>query len=359
MPQALTGNTKYHTMTAALIMAGGSGERFWPLSTKEHPKQLLSLFGENSMLHQTVQRIAKRVNPERIFIATNSLQAPKVKQDLGFLPEENIIIEPSFKDTAAAVGYGTYYIRERLENPEIIVLASDHLIRDEQRFIQDVDTAVDTARKGGIVCFGLKPAKPETGYGYIEVTDKPRTGQVYPIQQFHEKPNLETATEYLSKGKFLWNSGMFVFSSQTMVEALQRFLPKHYHILEALKPQLASSGVSLSQKVAETFEEFEKISIDFGIMEKASNSMVICSDFDWHDVGDYNALHELSPKNDNGTTVKDAQLTEINSHHNVVVSNGKRKIGIVGLDNIIVAETEDGLLICDRSQSQEIKKLLT
>jgi mannose-1-phosphate guanylyltransferase len=347
-------------MNAALIMAGGSGERFWPLSTKEKPKQLLKLFSEKSMLRQTVDRILPLIPAERIFIATNTMQEKALKEDIDFIPEENIIIEPAFKDTAAAIGYGTYYINQYVENPEIVVLASDHLIMYESVFRKNVETALDEAKKGSVITFGIKPCRPETGYGYIETKSSAEVGNIYNVEQFHEKPKLEVAEKYVEAGNFLWNSGMFIFSSKTIINAFENHLNKHFNTLETIKSKFNKKivGVEMANLVKDDFEKFEKISVDFGIMEKIDNLKVIAVDFGWNDVGDYNALFELYDHNMNNTVEKDAKLVELDSKNNIVVSNNKRKVAILGLENIIVAETEEGLLICDRSKSQEIKKII-
>lgn len=347
-------------MNAALIMAGGSGERFWPLSTKKSPKQLLKLFSEKSLLQQTVERILPLIPAERIFIATNQVQAEELKKQVEYIPEENIIIEPAFKDTAAAIGYGTFYINQFLDNPEIAVLASDHLIVYESVFRKNVVSAMEEAKKGSVVTFGIKPTRAETGYGYIECGRTTETGEIYQVAKFHEKPNVWKAKQYLESRSFLWNSGMFIFSSQTMFEAFKNHLPEHYENLKQIKKEFKKgvSGVELSVRVKALFENFKKISIDFGIMEKISNIKVIATDFGWNDVGDYNALSDIVDHNQNNTTELNANLKEVDSKNNIVISTTNKKIAILGLENIIVAETEDGILVCDKARSQEIKKII-
>ncbi|MGL6168636.1 MAG: sugar phosphate nucleotidyltransferase, partial [Fusobacteriaceae bacterium] len=210
-------------MLTALIMAGGSGERFWPLSTPTRPKQLLNLFSDKSMIRETVDRILPIISPDKIFIATNILQAEEIIKELSDIPIENIIIEPAFKDTAAAIGYTSLIIEERFKNcgekVEVVVLASDHLIAKGDQFCEIIKLAGEEASKSGvIVTLGIKPTHPETGYGYIEVkSDEPiLLNTICKVRRFREKPNFETAEEYLASGKFLWNSGMFIFTTETI-----------------------------------------------------------------------------------------------------------------------------------------------
>ncbi|WP_320045967.1 mannose-1-phosphate guanylyltransferase [uncultured Ilyobacter sp.] len=352
-------------MLTALIMAGGSGERFWPLSTKERPKQLLKLVSDKSMIRETVDRILPMIPAERIFIGTNIIQAPAVKEELPFLPEENIIIEPAFKDTAAAIGYGATYIKEHLkENGELtmVVLASDHLIKNEDNFRKRMETAVNSAKKdGSIVTLGIKPTKPETGYGYIEVDGECYIGEPAVVRRFWEKPNEERAERYIDAGNYLWNSGMFIFEIKTILEAMEKHMPKHYAVLEDIGEIIGTNKIiegNTQDQIKEKFEEFEKMSIDFGIMEKADNIKVIPVDFGWNDIGSFPALEDVFDKNENGTICKIANLIEINSKNNIVLGNGKRLIATVGINDTVVVETENSILVCHKDEAQNIKKIL-
>ncbi len=354
-------------MLTAFIMAGGSGERFWPLSTKERPKQLLKLVSDKSMIRETVDRILPIIPPERIFIGTNIIQAPAVMEDLPFLPVENIIIEPAFKDTAAAIGYGATYINEHLKDKKekltMIVLASDHLIKNEDNFRKRIETAVDAAKRdSSIVTLGIKPTKPETGYGYIEVDGECYIGEPAGVRRFWEKPNVERAEKYVDAGNYLWNSGMFIFEIQTILDAMEKHMPKNHETLREIGEIISSAhrvnDDSIQDRIKEKFEMFEKMSIDFGIMEKADNIKVIPVDFGWNDIGSFPALEEVFDKNENGTISKETRLVEINSKNNIVLGNGKRIIATVGINDTVIVETDDAVLICHKEEAQNIKKIL-
>ena len=348
-------------MLTALIMAGGSGERFWPLSTKNRPKQLLKLVDDKSMIRKTVERILPMIPKERIFIGTNAIQAPLIAAELPEIPEENIIIEPSFKDTAAAVGFGAYYISERVPNSTLVVLASDHIIKNEENFRKRLETAVKEAEDGSIVTLGIKPNKPETGYGYIE-TESCYIGEASPVIRFWEKPSLERAEEYVANGNYLWNSGMFIFEISTIKKALQEFLPGHFRVLESMKNEVSEfSGIALCNHVKDKFEIFRKISIDFGIMEKAKNIKVIPVDFGWNDVGSFPALDDIYPHLENGDVVRNCQTFSYNSKNNIIVVDEKiigKKIVLLGIEDMVVVDRGDALLITKKDENQNIKKVL-
>ncbi len=348
-------------MLTAFIMAGGKGERFWPLSTKERPKQLLKLISDKSMIRHTVDRILPMISADKIFIGTNIVQAAAIKEELPFIPEENIIIEPVFKDTAAAIGYGVTIIESRYPNSSTIVLASDHYIKNEENFREMITTAVETAEKEhAIVTLGVKPTRPETGYGYIEVVGSCYIGNAVLAKRFWEKPNLYRAGKYVEAGNYLWNSGMFIFENSTIFSAMEQHMPHHHEILQNIKEKLymGRTGIELSMIVMEDFEEFEKISIDFGVMEKAKNIMVIPVDFGWSDIGNFPALEEVFEKNKNGTVGKVKNLIEVNSKNNIIFGTGKKIIATVGVEDTIVVETEYATLICKKDEAQNIRKIL-
>ncbi|MGL5126469.1 MAG: mannose-1-phosphate guanylyltransferase, partial [Fusobacteriaceae bacterium] len=235
-------------MLTAVIMAGGSGERFWPLSTPEKPKQLLKIFSDKTMIRETVDRILPIIPAENIFIATNELQAAAVIKELENIPIQNIIIEPAFKDTAAAIGYASLVIESRRkdelkdgEKLEIVVLASDHLIRKQEQFRETIKFGAEEASKNGvIVTLGIKPNKPETGYGYIEVKEENflNLNEIYKVKRFREKPNLETAESYLASGKYLWNSGMFIFTTETIFKNFDVLMEEHSDIFNLMRKKL-------------------------------------------------------------------------------------------------------------------------
>lgn len=342
-----------------LIMAGGSGERFWPLSTKEHPKQLLKLVSEKSMIRETVDRILGLVTINDVFIATNSIQVPGVIKELPELPVENIIIEPAFRDTAAAIAYGSTYISKYEENPTIVVLASDHLIKDEEEFIKMIQIADDEAKKGAIVTLGIKPHRPETGYGYISLNSL-ELGVPVQTNNFLEKPNYETALKYVKAGNYVWNSGMFVFKYNVIMSELNMYLPNHVKTIRKLKTFISElEGEKLSEKVKPFFNEFDRISIDFGVMEKSKIIKCIPVDFGWNDVGGFNSLEDVFDRDEFGSISKDCKYFFVDSSNNIVISDNKDKlITTIGVHNKIIIDSKNGILVCDRSDAQKIKQLL-
>ncbi|WP_418966079.1 mannose-1-phosphate guanylyltransferase [Cetobacterium sp.] len=356
-------------MLTAIIMAGGSGERFWPLSTPEKPKQLLNIFSEKTMIRETVERILPIIPRENIFIATNELQATAVKEELKDIPEENIIIEPAFKDTAAAIGYSALIIEERFksklkrdEKIEIVVLASDHLIKRESEFRKIVKLGAKEATTNGvIITLGIKPNKPETGYGYIEVKEENKLilNNIYKVRRFREKPNLETAESYISSGKYLWNSGMFIFTTETIFKNFDVLMEEHAEIFQSIRKKLINniSGLELTNLVREDFKKFEKISIDFGIMEYSKNIRVIPVDIEWNDIGSFNALEEVFEKNSSGNVVRYCNIREIDSSDNIVIGDGIT-ISLLGVKDLVIVKNGKNILVADKNRTQDIKKII-
>ncbi len=346
-------------MLAVLIMAGGSGERFWPLSTKKKPKQLLKIFNEKSLIRLTYERILPLVDKDNIFIATNEIQQEALKNELPEVLDSRIIIEPGFRDTASAIAYGSMMISKYVENPTIVVLASDHLITDESEFRKVITIAEGEALKNNIVTLGIKPTYPETGYGYIETTKAILNTPVKSLG-FKEKPNLEIATEYFESGRYLWNSGMFIFNYSTILEALKMYSSNHYNTLLKLNEMVKeNNGIKTAEAVRDTFMCFEKKSIDFAVMEKAQNIVVIPSSFGWDDVGNYLAFEELFEKNSDGNVVRNVNCISIDSNNNIIVSDSKvQRVSLLGVHDMIVAVTKDDILVCAKNKNQEIKKII-
>ncbi|MGL4803097.1 MAG: mannose-1-phosphate guanylyltransferase [Cetobacterium sp.] len=356
-------------MLTAIIMAGGSGERFWPLSTPEKPKQLLKIFSEKTMIRETVDRILPIIPADRIFIATNELQEAAVKEELKDIPQENIIIEPAFKDTAAAIGYSTLVVENKFkddlkdgEKIEVVVLASDHLIKNENIFRNVLKNGAEEASKNGvIVTLGIKPDKPETGYGYIEIKteDKIELNEVYKVKRFREKPNLETAENYVASEKYLWNSGIFIFTTETIFKNFAVLMEEHTEVFNNIKGKLLQNkvGMDLTNLVRDDFEKFEKVSIDFGLMEYSKNIRVIPVDIGWNDIGSFNALDEVFPKNSAGNIVRNSTVLELDAMDNIIVGDGA-KISLLGVKDLVVVKNGDNILIASKSRTQDIKKII-
>lgn len=350
-----------------LIMAGGSGERFWPLSTRERPKQLLRLADpEKSLIQMTVERVAPLVPFERIFIATNAIQAPAVKEELPEIPAQNIIIEPAFKDTAAAIGFASLIIDNMFPNSIIAVLASDHLIKKEEEFRKVLQfSAFKAEQEEAIVTLGIQPTYPETGYGYLEVTNSipnhNSTSDSYEavkVVRFCEKPALALANQYVNGRRHLWNSGMFIFKTSIMMEAIKTYLPNHFFTLQKiaeLKDQVRNPD---NATLKELFNSFDKISIDFGVMEKYHKTLVVPVNLGWNDIGSYPALADIFPGNKNNSVIIGTEAKEVDSLNNIVISSTGKKISMLGIQDLIVVETPDNILICTKSQAQNIKKLV-
>lgn len=343
-----------------LIMAGGSGERFWPLSTKSKPKQFLSLVTNNSMIRETVNRIMKIASINDIFIATNSIQVNGIINEIPELAIENIIVEPQFKDTAAAIAYGSAYISKFESNPTILVLASDHLIMNEKDFLEDVKTAVENV-EDKILTFGVLPTKPETGYGYIKLGDFITSdSKLKKAEKFLEKPNYKKALEYVDSGEYVWNSGMFVFKYNTIMNELRKYIRNHYDVIEKMKNSIDNfSGFELANKTNKFFDEFERISIDFAIMEKSDIVYCLPINVGWNDIGGFNSLADILPKDLCNNITKDCKYVYIDSKDNIVISDSKESlISTIGISNTIIIQSRNGLLICNRLEAQRIKELL-
>ena len=346
-------------MLAFLIMAGGSGERFFPLSTKKKPKQLLKVFSDKSLIRLAYERVLPLVDKDQIFIATNEIQLEALKADLTEVNDDRIIIEPAFKNTASAISYGSLMISKYYDNPTIVVLASDHLIQDEVEFRRIIKIAEAEANRGFIVTLGIAPTYPETGYGYIEV-DGIKLGNPTKALAFKEKPNLDTAKVYLDSKRYLWNSGMFIFNNDTLDSELKLHSPNHYQVKYELDKIIKTNeGVKTANLVKDTFLKFENNSIDYALMEKSDKIMVIPSSFGWNDVGGFLAFDELFEKDDNGNVTKNTNVISVDSNNNIIVSDEEhQRVNLLGIHDMIVAVTKDEILICDKKDNQRIKEIV-
>ncbi len=345
-------------MLTILIMAGGSGERFWPLSTKEKPKQLLTIFNEKSLIRLAFERVLPLVDKDRIFIATNEVQLKALKEDLIEVDDSRIIIEPAFKDTASAIGYGSMMISKYYDNPTICVLASDHLICDEEEFRKVIRIAELEAESASIVTLGIKPTYAETGYGYIEVNEAKVNIPTKAIS-FKEKPDSLTAEKYFQQGNYLWNSGMFIFKYSNLLLSFKKYAKKHYQIINELDEVIKENkGIETAHKIKSIFDKFEKISIDFAIMEKEDNINVIPSSFDWNDVGSFLAFDKLFAKDEYNNVVRNIKYVGIDSNNNIIIADSKKfNLSLLGVNNMIICVKDNNIMICEKSKNQLIKKL--
>lgn len=338
-------------------MAGGRGERFWPKSRLDRPKHLQPIVGDKTMLAQTVERVASLVPAENLLIITNTEQRAIILEDLpGFAPDQ-VIGEPVGRDTAAAVGLATVLIKAKDPDATYAILPADHIIHDGEGYRAVLDRAFTVAEATGtLVTIGIKPSEPATGYGYIHVGETCSDVEgtpVYNVQRFVEKPDLETAKGYLETGEYFWNAGMFIWKASAIDQALKRYTPVLYQGLEQIAVGL-SGGKTVETLMETVYPTLEKISVDFAIMEKASNVAMVESAFDWDDVGAWPAIERHYPKDETGNVSKGDAVFE-QASRNIVVSEGGHFTAVIGVEDLIIVHTEDATLVCHKDKAQEIK----
>lgn len=339
----------------AVIMAGGKGTRFWPRSRDRKPKHLLDIIGEKTIIQETVDRIRPLVPPENTLIVTGASHAAELIRQLPDIPQGNIIVEPVGRNTAPCIGLAALHIRKKASDDVMLVLPSDHLIADEKKFLQILGVAAELARQGEhLVTIGIRPTAPETGYGYIEQGGRKaeiRGEEVLEVRSVREKPDTEQARKFLEEGGFSWNSGMFVWRTSVILDAIRQWLPDLHQGLMRIEGALGSAREAAV--VEEVYRNAGSISIDYGVMEKARNALVIQGDFGWSDVGSWDALWEVSRKDGKGNAAR-GRLIEVDSRNCLVYSPAKPVV-LVGVDDLIVVETDDVLMICKRGSSQDVK----
>lgn len=352
----------------AIIMAGGRGERFWPLSREKTPKQLLTLLGKQSFLQQAVERVSPLVPRENIFVITNEVQAPQVRRQLPKLPKENVVAEPCGRDTCPAVTLGAALVGARSTTAVMAVLPADHVIPEERKFQQVLADSFDLAAQGQvIVTLGIHPTEPATGYGYIRTgvelppppgMKRPKTA-FFKAEQFVEKPNYERALEYLQSGQYRWNAGMFIWSFVTITQGLEKHQPDMAAACQRWFSAAQKPG-RLAKVLAKEYPEIRKISIDYALMEHAQN--VVCADgaFAWDDLGAWPALaRHLKPDAEGNCTV--GELIHVDAARNLVYDARTRHrtpITVVGLRDSVIVQTDDVTLVAHKSQSQKVRELV-
>ncbi|MDD5765988.1 MAG: mannose-1-phosphate guanylyltransferase [Candidatus Marinimicrobia bacterium] len=341
----------------AVIIAGGIGKRFWPRSRRERPKQLLNIVSEQSMLKLTYERLRQICDEKKIYvIAGPSLKEP-ILRDLTELPEKNVIIEPSGKDTAPAIGLATTIILDRDPNAVIGIFPSDHFISDINAFKHSVQSGYQFAKDHvALVTFGITPNRPATGYGYIQMEKSvaPVDEDVYKVKTFAEKPLLRTAIRFLESGEFLWNSGMFIWKGSSIINAIKLFLPELHDSLQEIAKAIGTPNYDSILK--NQWATLRGISIDYGVMEKAKNVYVVAGNFDWSDVGSWDAVYDLMPKDEN-ENVLIGDITAIESSGCYVYSR-KNMIATIGVKDLIVIQSKDSILIVHRNESEKVKDLV-
>lgn len=363
----------------AIIMAGGSGTRFWPASRQHLPKQFLNITSDKSMLEETVNRILPLINEENIYTVVGKNHEELTKKTLGE-SKSHVIVEPVGRNTAPCIGLAALYAQKRDENAPMFVLPADHFIADREGFIETLKSAGEVAKTGAIVTLGITPTRPETGYGYIEInlesgdlsslspseekvsSEEKKLRQVaalqncFRVERFVEKPDAETALKYMTGGRHLWNSGIFVFTAKTILSEIEKCLPSLYAGLREIDKAI---GTSEEQNVINrVYKEIDSISIDYGVMEKTDAPIyVFKADFGWSDVGSWQALYELRESEyDADKNLLLGDVKTIDSKNNLVYSNTNRTIALLGVEGLVITDTEDALLIADIKRSQEVKK---
>jgi mannose-1-phosphate guanylyltransferase len=343
----------------AVIMAGGRGTRFWPRSRERKPKHLLDIISERTILQETVDRIKPLIPCENILVVTGKKHARDLIKQLPEIPVRNIIIEPEGKNTAACIGLAAVHIQKRTPDDVMVVLPSDHAIADSLKYLSVIAAADAASNEEGLVTIGIKPSSIQTGFGYIEQGDFSREingEKVFRVKSIREKPDFSTAKEFVEKGTFYWNSGMFIWKTSAILHQIKRQLPELYKGLEKIRESL---GLPEEIKtVPRIYKKLASISIDYGVMEKAENVFMLEGDFGWSDVGSWDSLWELSPKDMKGNAALNGSRTISEDSEGSLIYNPRRLTALVGVKDLIIVETKDALLICKKGRSQDVKAIV-
>lgn len=344
-----------------IIMAGGAGSRFWPLSRNERPKQFLDILGVGkTFIQQTYERMVKIVPKENILVVTGAIHKDLVKQQLPELADEQILLEPLRRNTAPCIAYATYKLLTKNPEATVVVAPADHLILNEPEFLKVVGDCLSFAEKNkGLVTIGIKPTRPETGYGYIQVNPKKPLADVsnaYKVKTFTEKPNAEMAQVFVDSGEFLWNSGLFIWTLQTIKQELEASLPEVASLFAAGNDMYYTDNEEAC--ILNAYAGCRNISIDYGVMEKAKNVSVFCADFGWSDLGTWNSLYMHSQKDEKENVVVAKHALVKNSSGCMVKSTTDRLLVLKDLDDYLVVDTHDVLLICRPGTDDEMKDFI-
>lgn len=342
----------------AVIMSGGIGSRFWPISRSTHPKQFLDILGTGkSLIQMTYQRINQMFDEEKIFVVTNKEYLNIVKKQLPKLPVENILLEPALKNTAPCIAYSVYKIFSKYPDANIAILPSDHLITDEKNFIECMKKGLGFVNESNaIVTLGINPTRPDTGYGYIQFINEDNN-EINKVKTFTEKPTADIAETFINSGEFLWNSGIFISNAKTWIKSFEEYLPEIHELFK----------VGIKYYYTDEEENYLKrsyplctvISIDFGIIEKAKNVWVIPSSFGWSDLGTWRSVKEIAIANEHNNVVIGKNIIERNSSNCLVFNSSKGLIVLQGVKDLIVVESNDAILICNIEDEQEVKFIVS
>ncbi|QIA08011.1 mannose-1-phosphate guanylyltransferase [Draconibacterium halophilum] len=341
-----------------LIMAGGSGTRFWPSSKTVKPKQYLNIFGDKSLLQDTIERFATFTKKENIYIVSSATQAKILEEQTPMLPKENLIYEPIGRNTLPCIGLAAMYAERENQDGVMVVSPSDHLIKNNALFEDTVLAAAKIANeRDGIVTLGITPTYPATGYGYVktaeDITGDEKIKQ-FKVERFVEKPDEATATNYLKQGGFYWNSGLFVFKVSVFLKAVEQFAPDLYADLRKIQADLGNPGYP--ETLDTIYRAVESISVDYGIMEHAKNIYLVEGNFDWNDLGSWESVYQTDEKDENGNAGKGEAI--FLDSNNSYVSTDDGLVAVVGLDDVIVVRDGNTTLVCKRDNAEDIKKIV-
>lgn len=347
------------TPVYGLILAGGSGTRFWPLSRDHKPKQLLNLFGDQTLLEKAARRLEGIIPPENLIILTNAIQADEVRRVLPEVPPENVIAEPEKRDTAPAIALGVAAVARRSPEAAMVIIPADQLIRDEDGFRDIIRAAVEAAvRSEALVTLGIRPTWACPSYGYIErgpratIAGYQNAIPVHDVARFREKPNAELAEEYLATGQYAWNAGIFIWTVPTVIRELSENFPELADFISEIRQSRDFDATMASQ-----FPRLTKISIDYALMEKANRVLNIEADIGWDDVGSWISIGKYLDQSE-GANASRGDVTMIECFNNVVFSATGKKIGLIGVHDLVVVETEDAILVADKDEVDQVKKLV-
>ena len=340
----------------AILMAGGVGSRFWPVSTTDFPKQFHDMLGSgDTLIQKTFSRLSKLIPIENILILTNERYNDLVLEQLPMVKQEQVLLEPAMRNTAPCILYASLKIQKQNPDAVMVVAPSDHWIEDEDEFSRNLQQCFDFCQKeNALMTLGIQPTFPNTGFGYIEF-DKSDANPIKKVNQFREKPDYETAKSFLEAGNFLWNGGIFIWSVKSITEAFEKFQPQ----MNGLFQQGSDSYNTANEKqfIDQNYSNAENVSIDYAIMEKAKNVYVLPATFDWNDLGTWGSLHEKLDKDDNNNTVVNATVILENASNNIIRSEAKKLVVIDGLDDYIIVDNENVLMIYPKSKEQDIKRI--
>ncbi|MXV37380.1 mannose-1-phosphate guanylyltransferase [Flavobacteriaceae bacterium Ap0902] len=342
--------------TYCVIMAGGTGTRFWPLSTIEHPKQFSDILGVGkTLIQQTYERLLMVTSADKIYIVTDRLYKDLVKEQISQIADDQIIVEPVGMNTAPCVLYSSLRIKNLEPNANIIFCPSDHLILEPEKFKKQVNLAIKSLQeRDGVYTLGIKPTRPDTGYGYIQFVEEDMA--IKRVKTFTEKPNLELAEQFLDSGDFLWNSGVFIWKVETLLDAFKQLLPDMYMALKGVEEKLGSEDELAA--VSKIYPTLQRTSIDIGIIEKYKHVYVLPSSFGWSDLGTWSSLYENSRKDKDKNAVHGKMVKTYCSAGNMINVNVDKAVVIEGLNDYIVVDTQEALLICPLSSDQAVKKFV-